>query len=64
MPDIFDSYPYAERHGVNRSLPEHGRSREEILAELRTIAIRRTPSGGTAAARGRCTAATTTTTRS
>ena len=37
MADLFDSYPYAERYGVNRALPEQGRSREEILAELRTI---------------------------
>jgi sphinganine-1-phosphate aldolase len=36
--DLFDSYPYADRFGVNRSLPEQGRSREEILAELRTMA--------------------------
>jgi sphinganine-1-phosphate aldolase len=38
MADPFDSYPYAARFGVNRELPEHGRSREEILAELRTMA--------------------------
>jgi sphinganine-1-phosphate aldolase len=38
MADLFDSYPYAERFGVNRSLPEHGRPREEIVHELRTIA--------------------------
>ena len=38
MTDLFDFYPYAERFGVTRALPEHGRSREEILAELRTIA--------------------------
>lgn len=38
MSDLFDSYPYAERFGVNRALPERGRSREEILTELRTIA--------------------------
>jgi sphinganine-1-phosphate aldolase len=38
MADLFDSYPYAERFGVNRGLPEHGSSREEILNELRTIA--------------------------
>jgi sphinganine-1-phosphate aldolase len=38
MSDLFDSYPYAERFGVNRELPDSGRSREEILGELRTIA--------------------------
>jgi sphinganine-1-phosphate aldolase len=38
MADLFDSYPYAERYGVNRTLPEHGRPREEILAELHAIA--------------------------
>jgi sphinganine-1-phosphate aldolase len=38
MSDLFDSYPYAERFGVNRELPESGRSREEILSELRTMA--------------------------
>jgi len=32
------SYPYAERFGVNRTLPEHGRPREEVLDELRTMA--------------------------
>ncbi|MCB0962348.1 MAG: aspartate aminotransferase family protein [Acidimicrobiales bacterium] len=32
------SYPYKDRFPVNRSLPEHGRPREEILAELRTMA--------------------------
>jgi sphinganine-1-phosphate aldolase len=39
MADMFNSYPYAERFGVNRTLPEHGRSREELLTELRTMAI-------------------------
>jgi glutamate/tyrosine decarboxylase-like PLP-dependent enzyme len=39
MADLFDSYPYAARFGVNRALPEHGRSREELLGELRTMAI-------------------------
>jgi sphinganine-1-phosphate aldolase len=38
MTDLFDFYPYAERLGVTRALPERGRSREEILAELRAIA--------------------------
>ena len=32
------SYPYAERFGVNRRLPEKGRPRDEILNELREIA--------------------------
>ncbi len=32
------TYPYAERYGVNRRIPEHGRSREEVLAELRDMA--------------------------
>jgi sphinganine-1-phosphate aldolase len=39
MTDLFEFYPYAERLGVNRALPEHGRSREEILSELRAIAV-------------------------
>ena len=38
MTDLFDFYPYAERLGVNRTLAERGRSREEILSELRAIA--------------------------
>ena len=38
MSDLFDSYPYAERFGVNRELPDSGRSGEEILGELRTMA--------------------------
>lgn len=38
MTDLFDFYPYAERYGVTRALPEHGRSREEVLAELHEIA--------------------------
>ena len=38
MSDLFDFYPYAERYGVNREIPEGGRSREEILTELRTMA--------------------------
>jgi len=32
------AFPYAERYGVARALPEHGRPREEVLAELREIA--------------------------
>jgi sphinganine-1-phosphate aldolase len=38
MADLFDSYPYKDRFAVNRALPEDGRSPEEILAELRTMA--------------------------
>jgi sphinganine-1-phosphate aldolase len=38
MSDPFNSYPYADRFEVNRALPEDGRPREEILAELRTMA--------------------------
>jgi sphinganine-1-phosphate aldolase len=33
-----NEYPYAERFGVIRALPEKGRRREEILAELHEIA--------------------------
>jgi len=32
------NFPYAERYGVNRALPEQGRPREEVLEELRTMA--------------------------
>jgi sphinganine-1-phosphate aldolase len=39
MTDLFDFYPYAERLGVNRALPESGRSREQLLSELREIAV-------------------------
>jgi sphinganine-1-phosphate aldolase len=38
MSDLFDFYPYAERYGVNREIPDDGRSREEILGELREMA--------------------------
>ena len=31
-------FPYAERFGVNRRLPEKGRPRDEILGEIRTMA--------------------------
>ena len=31
-------YPYADRFAINRALPEKGMSREEVLAELRTMA--------------------------
>jgi sphinganine-1-phosphate aldolase len=33
-----DDYPYAERYGVTRALPDHGRPRSEILAELSEMA--------------------------
>ena len=42
-------FPYAERFPVNRRLPEHGRPREQVLAELRTMARERTPPGRRAA---------------
>ena len=32
------AFPYADRFPVNRTLPEHGRPREEVLAELREMA--------------------------
>jgi glutamate/tyrosine decarboxylase-like PLP-dependent enzyme len=38
MSDLFDFYPYAERYGVSREIPESGRSREEILGEMREMA--------------------------
>ncbi len=31
-------FPYADRYPVNRTLPEHGRPREDILAELQQMA--------------------------
>ena len=31
-------FPYAERFGVNRQIPEHGRSHDEVLAELHAMA--------------------------
>src|ERR1700751_4465286 len=34
------SYPYEGRFAVNRTLPEKGRPREEILAELETMATK------------------------
>ena len=43
MSDPFNSYPYADRFPINRGLPEEGRSRDEILAELRTTAGRSAP---------------------
>jgi glutamate/tyrosine decarboxylase-like PLP-dependent enzyme len=32
------AYPYADRYPVNRTLPDHGRDRNDIVAELRDIA--------------------------
>ena len=32
------AYPYQDRFPVNRTLPEHGRPRDEILAEMRALA--------------------------
>jgi len=32
------SYPYQDRFPVNRTLPEHGRPREEVLAEMAALA--------------------------
>ena len=32
------AYPYVDRFTVNRNLPEQGRPREEVLAELRQMA--------------------------
>jgi glutamate/tyrosine decarboxylase-like PLP-dependent enzyme len=36
--DLFDAHPYQHRFPVLRSLPEEGRPRAEILAELHTLA--------------------------
>ena len=33
-----DDYPYRNRFSVNRALPQQGRSREDVLAELRAMA--------------------------
>ena len=38
MSDLFDFYPYAARFGVSREIPEAGRSREELLGEMREMA--------------------------
>lgn len=38
MPKKSSYYPYAERFGVNARLPEKGRPRDEIIAELRALA--------------------------
>lgn len=33
-----EDFPYAQRFGVNRRFPDHGRPREEVLAELHAMA--------------------------
>ncbi|CAN5469058.1 pyridoxal-dependent decarboxylase [soil metagenome] len=33
------TYPYKDRFPVNRTLPEKGRPRDEVLAEMRTLAV-------------------------
>ena len=33
------AYPYKDRFPVNRTLPEKGRPREEVLAEMRSLAV-------------------------
>lgn len=38
MSDLFDAYPYASRFPVLRAIPEQGRDRDQILAELRLLA--------------------------
>ena len=54
-------FPYEDRFAVNRALPEHGRPRDEILAELQAMAKEEDAVlGDRASARARCTAATTT----
>jgi glutamate/tyrosine decarboxylase-like PLP-dependent enzyme len=35
---VSGTYPYRDRFTVNRTLPEHGRPRHEVLAELHTMA--------------------------
>jgi sphinganine-1-phosphate aldolase len=32
------TYPYADRYGVNREIPDQGRSRDDVLGELREMA--------------------------
>ena len=39
MADLFDSYPYKDRYAVNRGLPDQGRSPEDILTEMREMAL-------------------------
>ena len=57
-------YPYAERYGVIREFPEEGMDREAILAQLREMSPRRTPSGRAARSRAASTTASTSTTTS
>ncbi len=38
MSDLFDAHPYKDRYPVLRGLPETGRDRAEVLAELRDMA--------------------------
>src|SRR6188768_221048 len=33
-----NEWPYAEKYGVNRRIPEQGMAREEVLAQLRDMA--------------------------
>jgi sphinganine-1-phosphate aldolase len=35
---VSEPYPYAARFGVNRTFPEHGRPREEVVTELQAMA--------------------------
>ena len=37
MADLFDSYPYRDRFPVLHDLPEQGRPRGEVLAELSAL---------------------------
>ena len=55
-------YPYREETQTFRAIPEHGRSADDVLAEVRSFARARTPSATRARSRARSTAATTTTT--
>ena len=38
MSDLFHAHPYQDRYPVQRGLPEQGRPKAEILAELREMA--------------------------
>jgi glutamate/tyrosine decarboxylase-like PLP-dependent enzyme len=38
MSDLFDAFPYQDRYPIVRGLPEKGRSKSEILAELHEMA--------------------------
>ncbi len=38
MADLLDAFPYRDRFPVQRQLPEHGRARAEVLAELTELA--------------------------